>query len=951
MINLIKLIILLVNLTFSMFIFFWNQTFWENISFENKLKNLWFDIEELKSRWSVSRYDSTLILNLWECFDCRYPDKKNKQLLNYNYWEEFKKIEWKNFDDISYESTIYWWKDYYYCVAYSANKNFINWYPEQQNSYCPWKFCWSNDITLRELIQIMVNILSNYIYKNYYVNWNNIKIYYDWIWNESIKNKFTNQDITNINKWISRCGEYSCILASQEEFKTFLKYCSFNLENCWFYNIWNLWNSDWSISELNILINEWIIWVNDVNLDDLDKQINWNSLLKLVEKVMNKTNCSLNYDYDKDWFNNNIDNCPNTYNPTQNDFDKDLIWDVCDDDIDDDKILNNIWIVDDQWNIDISKHKINWDNCIYILNPWQEDKNKNWIWDDCENITIWNWNTNWLNILTDKYFWSYPLSIDFTADIFWDFDNVLWDFWNWSYWKGKKIKYTYNSPWEYNVIWKINNWENWFISATKKIFVWDNIKDKFWLWIKLNKSIKWKLSIIEITPILSWEIKNIEWIVDWENKIIDSKSSFSKGLNSDWIYEIIWKWFDLNNEFVAISKANLYLDSIDKSKNFLSYIEINKLNPNINNTISINTFLSWIKIDDINTIEWDFWDWNKISNNNLTMQKIYDSIWFKLIKQKIFLKNWIIIENIVSIYVVDEQQLQSKSFKLLIDSLSKKANQSFNFQINLENITIWEIKSILTNFWDWQSIYITGNFQNSLKFLHKYTYPKNYIVKSYLYNNDWKLFMNRTILNVQWIDICLNKENWFKCDADKDWIVDICDTDIDWDWISNFLWIINTESNNCEYSEKNLNKQKFLEQISNILKWWDIDNCPFQSNIDQIDSNWNWIWDICESIFENLSNDSDNDWLSDDQDLCKDLAENINFFEDQDWCPEYKIENKETTNISVWECNSCPCQKIQFWNQIKENDLLRAVLTDKTWKIIYRYSPILNIDEFSIIDN
>lgn len=70
-------------------------------------------------------------------------------------------------------------------------------------------------------------------------------------------------------------------------------------------------------------------------------------------------------DVDKDWVEDEKDNCINTYNPKQTDTNSDGRWDLCSDDDTDDVT----------WKID---------NCVNMYNPWQEDINRNWVWDVCE---------------------------------------------------------------------------------------------------------------------------------------------------------------------------------------------------------------------------------------------------------------------------------------------------------------------------------------------------------------------------------------------------------------------------------------------------------------------------------------------------------------------------------------------------------------------------------------
>jgi hypothetical protein len=96
-------------------------------------------------------------------------------------------------------------------------------------------------------------------------------------------------------------------------------------------------------------------------------------------------NCAFNNDYDCDGIDNAKDSCPNAYNPTQRDLDKDGIGDVCDDDIDGDGAKNPIGIVDEEGKIVIEKWTKNMDNCLFVVNTGQEDANQDNFGDTCEN--------------------------------------------------------------------------------------------------------------------------------------------------------------------------------------------------------------------------------------------------------------------------------------------------------------------------------------------------------------------------------------------------------------------------------------------------------------------------------------------------------------------------------------------------------------------------------------
>ena len=107
--------------------------------------------------------------------------------------------------------------------------------------------------------------------------------------------------------------------------------------------------------------------------------------METLFKLNGKVNCAFNNDYDCDGLDNAHDSCPNTYNPSQRDIDKDGIEDVCDDDIDNDTIKNPIGIVDEEGKIDIAKRTKNMDNCLFVVNTGQEDTNGNSVGDTCEN--------------------------------------------------------------------------------------------------------------------------------------------------------------------------------------------------------------------------------------------------------------------------------------------------------------------------------------------------------------------------------------------------------------------------------------------------------------------------------------------------------------------------------------------------------------------------------------
>jgi hypothetical protein len=56
---------------------------------------------------------------------------------------------------------------------------------------------------------------------------------------------------------------------------------------------------------------------------DVGKLVDGQTVLNVLYKLYNVVKCDFNNDYDCDLSDNAKDNCPNAYNPTQTDTDKD----------------------------------------------------------------------------------------------------------------------------------------------------------------------------------------------------------------------------------------------------------------------------------------------------------------------------------------------------------------------------------------------------------------------------------------------------------------------------------------------------------------------------------------------------------------------------------------------------------------------------------------------------
>ncbi len=623
---------------------------------EDILKQLNIPEKEFKSTKSISRYEIIEILNLADCFVCTNPASYQKKQLNWKWWEYFKKLPSSNFDDIFYPKTIYNWKNYYYCVAYWAKNEYIHWFPRQLSPICPWKYCWEKPATIADFFQITFNILSKNIYNKYSADWKKI---YNWI-NSQDKNSnkylyFNLKDLYILNNAYQNCSYWKCQIQSRDQFIVYTKYCTFNLKDCNFKNIWKLEEGTWPIAELNILIKEWIFKKNEIEKLDFNlfvpKKLVYQTFLRLKEK--NK--CKFDFDYDKDGIPNNKDNCINTYNPNQKDLDKDWIWNVCDDDIDGDGVKNPIWIVDWQDNIIISK-KLEWikkwkkiDNCLFIPNSNQKDVNKNWIWDACEFLS----NVKALYITAnplEAYVWE---NIKFKAVTKWKIKNIQRDFWDLS-----QLKYWINTNHTYSKAWK-------YIVRATALFE-DGTKKYASLTIKI-KNIKNDLAFEAICNPLSgkkplstsckakykWNIDKILRIFNNNDKRYTLPNKYiKKTFFKSWIYPVIAIAIK-NNKPVAKSLLNIWVSPKILSSNLLA----DKLQAKINQPINFITKINGFTKKNIDFIFRDFGDWYKEKNNKLNLSYYYSNIWIKTVKQTIFLKDWTKLYNQLVLSIDDPNNI------------------------------------------------------------------------------------------------------------------------------------------------------------------------------------------------------------------------------------------------------------------------------------------------------
>ncbi len=545
-----------------------------NQNFINKVKSIWIDINNLETKTEISRYELARILNLVECWDCLNPGWRMLERYTPEFWNLFTKLPWKDFDDIQFDWWLWNWKKYYYCVAYVWDMNYMRWYPAKTSPVCAWKFCGAKSVTKAEFIQVVINILSKYIYSKYSVDWAQV---YKWAsnlkqWTYAYKT-LNSKDLKIINEAQKKCPKWvSCNLESVDQFKTYLKYCMFNLKACDFQPFGRIKQSYRPVSELNIMKKEWLIPLDLHPEKNIHKPVDWQYVLDVIWNLSKKINCKFILDYDCDKVPNNKDNCPNAYNPHQYDFDHDWKWNVCDEDIDNWWMTHPIWIVDDQNNIVIDKRSPNLEKNFF-------DPSDDKTWNNQKNVGsgIFVLTPITLDIKTYNL-WNKNFNIQ--ADIDWDWNYIIWNFGDWviETWQDL-IQHQYNQTWTYLIVAEAVN-QNQKAIAKATLYIWN--EDKTQNNKKINLNVEQKIKNIwqnmKFVIFQTWLNKtNIQKIIlnfdDWDiqtlyqdsqkeseilNKIFDNKFTIEHIYKKEWYFypklSIIWK--DCVN---LTSQATIYI--------------------------------------------------------------------------------------------------------------------------------------------------------------------------------------------------------------------------------------------------------------------------------------------------------------------------------------------------------------------------------------------------------
>ena len=915
-------------------------------NFEEKAKEAWINLEYIKKQNTISRYDVTRLLNAVECVDCISPNNNIIDKYSNSFWQKFITLPWKDFDDIFYKKAIYNNQSYYYCVATVADKEYMFWYPILTSPLCPWEFCGSNNMSKWEFIQVITNILSKYIEKNYTTNWKDIENRYNkqkpWTYSYNI---FNERDKAIITNKAEQCSDNNCPMGGTSEFRTYLKYCMFNIDSCKMKEYSRIIQWYWPISELNVALKENIIDYNESFINTIHKPIDWKTAVDAFWRIFSKVQCNFNNDYDCDWIKNQEDNCPNHYNPSQKDTDSDKIGDVCDDDIDWDWIKNPIWIVDERWGININIRNTSTDNCLFIQNSTQIDSNNNYQWDVCDlsnmkgvsigSSIIWTWEDAkiYAYIITSYK----PIENDRKRSI--DWKKFSW----------KEIYFPIKKSWTYELY--VQSWVDPKRKASQNIIIEYN---KWYIWsnISLNLSKDYIPTILNVKVDKTGNWNKILWNLEWsESQTKTTENNVNQIpflIRKKWLYKITATIKNKNNETISVASRSF---EIKDEWNIIENVMINKIKASVWEQITISS-KEKLKQREVNR-----WDQKKQQENRNNISHTYEKEWFYVISSSITLEDNTIMNDYKTIEITKKQKQSNKSLEYTPTNIETKINN--NMEIIWKRIWYNKDEILKELFYDWLKIYTWDN--NSINSNTPWIYHIEkkeilWICKMVTHQSTIVIHTNE----FSCIEMKINNQKP-QCDLDLDWIDDRCDDDIDWDWVKNPIGLVLENHSSCDINKAIIDKSKFDSIKQNILinknLCKNIDNCPLKSNSDQDDDNTNGIGNVCELSNYNFnnsnnndndnnnSNDKDNDWIIDELDKCPELQETYNWYEDNDWCPELWDNNPCNSEVLwdsfIWfECLQCPCQYAQEASDVNPWDTIRATLRNVSWSILQSWSNI-----------
>ena len=856
-------------------------------TFAERLSEVGLDVASFSNKNSISRYEVTRLLNAADCQDCIQAPDWMKQTYGQKFWDEFRAIDGKDFNDVSYEAGVWNKKSYYYCVAYVGDNGYMAWYPSTSTK-CKWNFCGQEPITISEFYQTVLNIIQNQIRQKYLIDRSKVKSWKKWLKKNSIQMRTLNQ--TNIDV-IDKADSKIAYAQNNDEFQTWLKYCMYNLSVCNFqpFGVVGTWY--WPVSELNVLYKEWVITFEDAQNVASFSNMRWDEAIRIFSLIYdNYASCSFNVDYDCDSITNWNDNCPYVFNSNQYDLDDDWVGNVCDDDIDWDWKKNLIWVVDDNNRI--------------IVSMWKKGLDQT----PLGNLNL--WFSFFVNI--ESISREFPTAVVFEPVTNWNIVKIEWDFGDWVKKvinNGGKVRHVFKKSGSFTV--KAVATSKWWSKsfATNRVFIAASESENYALNIQPRFVFKnWSIDYTFV-PLYSWDLDKISWNINNQKEETHKLTeNFNVTIKENGKYVVTAKWYK-NGELKAVAMFTMLQDWSPK----FSSVGIKPGNLREDSLISSN--LVWLLRKDIGNITVNWW-WSTSKWSDLVYKHAYDEPWLKTIQYDLELKDWSVLNNVATINVQNPLLMDSYAVNIEGDRLGYNQNEQLALWLNMYPKT--SVMSLFTSYQVWQKRFLYNPDFSKTLLDFSYSSAGDKLLTNLVEVNRCVALLNQWTVHINSMDICENAmKNWtlsgYKCDQDGDKIPDICDDDIDWDGVKNLIWIILHENKDCSIGENNINSD-LLEKEMWVCS---LDNCPFASNSDQSDLNNNWIWDVCEEFVSKLLSpslhgswgsstlilDRDQDWdgVLDSADTCIDIPWNSD-----NGCPEQYNQN-------CWIYSSCGNGKIDAW--------------------------------------
>lgn len=891
---------------FSLFSYTFAQSSWATFEdFSLKLDSLGINTTSLKTQDKLSRYQLTRLLNAVECHDCILPTQSNLNHFNQPFWQNFSTLPGKDFRDISFGNAKHNNTNYYYCVAYVGEQNYMRGYPLQTSPVCSGNFCGQKSVSKGEFYQTLVNLLATRLSPKYTIPRKEIKTWLQKI--DPSRYEYRTFDSEEI-KLIKTSTASAAPAKTAQELHLYLKYCMFNTAQCGFRNFSNIRTGVWPIAQMNLLIKEGVI--TDDDTDQISSPISPSQALQMLYQVYHlHTQCEFNSDYDCDGIKNTQDNCPYSYNPSQADLDNDNIGDVCDPDIDGDGESNPIWFVDDTWNINFA---LLYGQKLEDKTPLGQEHQDQYHFLIIDSISKTAPHTAKMHIQSKTQ----PAKIER------DFGDGTHEQWT-------KSNHTFEQSGTFTIRAKITE-KNWMTHLVSSQVYIPQIQQTAFLSLK-QVLINWDKATISADAI--WSFDRYEWSnsATKHKQTTSQLSTFSTTLTSWARNNIILKAYQ-NGRLAAFASTDIR----ELNGKFInSQLQIPAQNYSLNQKISPLIRLSSLSLSNIETTERDFWDLTKQENKNLTANHRYSAAGQYSLIHKTKLTNGESLISTASIGLTDTHKPEPLAINLYFLSLNEKTLklrlQPLSSHISKTTLQFSPLESISKdNILTGETIYYQLAKEGTLNIKSKYQ------VWSITLTSENIISSSHSSLN----NITLDEKTMYaglKCDLDKQGVPDKYDIDIDGDGIPNLLGLIQYEKPDCSLIPgENVNHNIYQQHF------WvcSLDNCPFVYNKDQADLNNNGIWDACENQAPKCWDGKINDG-----ETCLSCPEDVG--ECTSICGNWKAEPGETCkncpqdviscDLSCWNgeidpgetCKNCP-QDIKNCNVICWNSKIDQWETCKT---------------------